>query len=161
MRYRDLDFAPWKRKLRYIMAEAESCETSAGRMKIMSEITEMSAVTLKETNGGKLLEIQLTGKLVKEDYQHVVLALERLVKDHGKIRLLVEMHDFHGWTAGALWEDLKFDAKHFSHIERLALVGESKWQHGMAVFCKPFTAAKIRYFDRPAIDQARDWLASA
>jgi hypothetical protein len=87
--------------------------------------------------------------------------VERLVKDHGKIRLLVEMHDFHGWTAGALWQDVKFDAKHFSDIERLAIVGETKWQHGMAVFCKPFTTATVRYFGRPAIDQAREWLASA
>ena len=107
----------------------------------MSEVTEMSAVTLKETNGGKVLEIQLTGKLAKEDYEHFVPAVERLVKDHGKIRLLVEMHDFHGWTAGALWQDFNFDATHFSDIERLAIVGETKWQHGMAVFCKPFTAA--------------------
>ena len=127
----------------------------------MSEVTEMSPVTLKETNGGKVLEIQLTGKLAREDYEHFVPAVERLVKDHVKIRLLVEMHDFHGWTAGALWQDVKFDAKHFSDIERLAIVGETKWQHGMAVFCKPFTTAKVRYFDRPAIDQAREWLASA
>jgi hypothetical protein len=160
MRYRALDFAPCERKLRYIIA-AEPFETSAGRMKSMNEVTEMSGVMLKETNGSNVLEIQLTGKLTKEDYQLLVPAVERLVKAHGKIRLLVEMHDFHGWTAGALWQDIKFDAKHFSHIERLAIAGESKWQHGMAVFCKPFTAAKIRYFDRPAIDQAREWLASA
>jgi hypothetical protein len=130
-------------------------------MKAMSEVTEMSAVTLKETHGGKVLEVQLTGKLAREDYQHFVPMVERLVKDHGKICLLVEMHDFHGWTAGALWRDFNFEATHFSDIERLAIVGETKWQHGMAVFCKPFTAAKIRYFDRPAIDQAREWLASA
>jgi hypothetical protein len=130
-------------------------------MKAMSEVTEMSAVTLKETFGGKVLEVQLTGKLAREDYEHFVPVVERLVKDHGKINLLVEMHDFHGWTAGALWRDITFDAKHFSDIERLAIVGETKWQHGMAVFCKPFTAAKIRYFERPAIDQAREWLASA
>ena len=127
----------------------------------MSEIAETSAITLKETNGGKLLEVQLTGKLAKEDYEHFVPAVERLVKAHGKIRMLVEMHDFHGWTAGALWQDIKFDARHFADIERLAIVGEKKWQHGMAVFCKPFTSAKVRYFDRPAIDQAREWLAAA
>ncbi len=121
----------------------------------------MSAVTLKETNGGKVLEVQLTGKLAKEDYEHFVPAVERSVKAHGKIRMLVEMHDFHGWTAGALWQDIKFDAKHFADIERLAIIGETKWQHGMAVFCKPFTSAEVRYFDRPAIQQAREWLASA
>jgi len=34
-----------------------------------------------------------------------------------------------------------------SDIERIAMVGETKRQHGMSLFCKPFTAAKIRYFD--------------
>ena len=126
----------------------------------MSEVSEVSAVTLKEANGGKLLEIHLTGKLAKEDYNHFVPVVERLVKEHGKIRLLVEMHDFHGWSAGALWEDMKFDAKHFRDIERLAIVGESKWQHGMAVFCKPFTTATVRYFDRAEEAQAREWLLS-
>src|ERR1035441_5055698 len=114
----------------------------------MSELKDMSAVTLSETNGGKVLEIQLTGKLAKEDYEQLVPAVERLVKEHGRIRILVEMRDFHGWTAGALWEDIKFDAKHFKDIDRVAMVGETKWQQGMAVFCKPFTIAKIRYFDR-------------
>jgi hypothetical protein len=74
--------------------------------------------------------------------------------------MLVDMHDFHGWTAGALWQDIKFDARHFSDIERIAMVGETKWQHGMAVFCKPFTAAKIRYFARTEIEQVRAWLVS-
>jgi hypothetical protein len=127
----------------------------------MSEVKELSAVTLKETNGGKVLEVQLTGKLAREDYAQFVPVMERLVKTQGKVRLLVEMHDFHGWTAGALWQDIKFDAKHFRDIERIAMVGETKWQHGMAVFCKPFTKAKIRYFERDALEQARAWLAAA
>ena len=127
----------------------------------MSEVKDQSAVTLKETQEGKVLEVQLTGKLAKEDYAHFVPAVERLVKAHGKIRMMVEMHDFHGWTAGALWQDIKFDAKHFSDIERIAMVGETKWQHGVAVFCKPFTTAKIRYFDHAAIGQARAWLAGS
>ena len=42
------------------------------------------------------------------------------------------MKDFHGWDAGALWEDIKFDLKHFSDIERVAMVGEKKWQKGMS-----------------------------
>ena len=116
------------------------------------------AVRLNEKNGGKVLEVGLSGKLVKEDYDASVPAAERLVKQHGKIRMLVEMHDFHGWTAGALWEDTKFALHHFRDIERLAMVGETKWQEGMTVFCKPFTMAQIRYFERTAIDKARQWL---
>ena len=127
----------------------------------MSELKEMAAVTLKEADGGKVLEIELSGRLQRKDYEHFLPAVERLVKAHGKIRMLVEMHDFHGWSAGALWEDVKFDLKHFRDIERLAIVGEKAWERGMAAFCKPFTTAKVRYFKRPAIEQARRWVAGA
>ena len=75
---------------------------------------------------GKILMIKLTGKLTKDDYEHFIPEVERLVKQHGKLRMLVQMHDFHGWTAGALWQDIKFDLKHFRDIERLALVGEKR-----------------------------------
>jgi hypothetical protein len=124
----------------------------------MNEVKEMSGITLQETNGGKVLEVQMTGKLAKADYDHFVPTLERLVKAHGKIRLVVEMIDFHGWTTGALWEDIKFDLKHFSDIERVAMVGDKKWQKGMSQFCRPFTTAKISYFDRSELDQARKWV---
>lgn len=30
------------------------------------------------------------------------------------------MHDFHGWQATTLWEDVQFDLKYFNDIERLA-----------------------------------------
>ena len=119
------------------------------------------AVDLHEEAGGKVLVINLSGKLTKEDYEHFVPKVEQLIQQQGQVRMLVRMHDFHGWTAGALWQDIKFDARHFKDIERLAMVGEARWQHGMAVFCKPFTKAQIRYFDRSEIDKARAWLVSA
>jgi hypothetical protein len=116
------------------------------------------AVTLIENNGGKLLEVHVTGKLADEDYQRFVPQFERLIARHGKIRVLFEMSQFHGWEAKALWDDIKFDLKHFKDIERLAMVGEKKWQKGMAAFCKPFTTATVRYFDHNDTDAARVWL---
>ncbi|MCE9555274.1 MAG: STAS/SEC14 domain-containing protein [Planctomycetes bacterium] len=107
---------------------------------------------------GKILEVQVTGKLTKEAYQEFVPLIEKMVGQHGKVRILFHMHDFHGWEVGALWEDIKFDMKHFKDIERLAIVGESKWEQGMAMFCKPFTTAKIQYFDVSKIDEARNWI---
>ena len=69
------------------------------------------------------------------------------------------MHDFHGWEMAAAWEDTKFGMRHFHDIERLAMVGEKAWQHGMSVFCKPFTKAKIRYFDSSEAAEADRWIA--
>ena len=108
---------------------------------------------------GKLLHVKVTGKLTKDAYEAFAPVVDEQIKEYGKVRILFETHDFHGWTAGALWEDLKFDFKHWKYIERLAIVGESKWEAGMAVFCKPFTAAKIQYFDHANRDEAEAWIA--
>lgn len=61
--------------------------------------------------------------------------------------------DFHGWEGAALWDDIKFDLKHFSDIERLAMVGDRGWEKGMSLFCRPFTTAKICYFDESKADE--------
>jgi hypothetical protein len=117
-------------------------------------------LTLNEEADGKILGIKVSAKLSKEDYQQFVPTVERLIKKHGKVRMVFEMHDFHGWEMSALWEDIKFDVKHFRDIERLALVGDRKWEAGMAAFCKPFTTAKIQYFDQTKSGEAWTWIRS-
>jgi hypothetical protein len=117
-------------------------------------------VELREEAGGKIVAVNLSGKLTAQDYERFGGEIDRLIKQHGKLRVLCTMHDFHGWTAGALWQDIKFDLTHFSHIEKLALVGETKWEQGMATFCKPFTTAKVRYFDHTKADEAKAWIES-
>ena len=113
---------------------------------------------LTELMEGKFIEVKVSGKLTKEAYQEFVPMTEAAIKKHGKVRILFIMHDFHGWDAGALWEDVKFDVKHFSQIERLAIVGETKWEQGMAAFCRPFTTAKMKYFDSKDVEKARAWV---
>lgn len=116
------------------------------------------AVTVKEKNNGKVMEVEVVHKLTSDDYKQFVPEFDRLVKQHGKLRVLFQMTDFHGWEAGALWQDIKFDMTHFRDIERLAIVGEKKWEKGMSEFCKPFTSANIQYFDQSQLDQARQWI---
>ena len=116
-------------------------------------------VKTQEESRKNIVAVRATGKLGKADYEHFVPEVERLIKQEGKIRLLFEMHDFHGWEPTALWEDIKFDVKHFADIERIAMVGEEKWEQWMASFCRPFTSAAIRYFDQAQAAEARTWIA--
>jgi hypothetical protein len=109
---------------------------------------------------GKILVVRASGKLTGEDYQRFGPEVERQIEKHGKIRVLFDMHDFHGWTASALWQDIRFDMRHFRDIDRLALVGERTWEQGMAAFCRPFTTATIRYFDRGEATEAESWIAA-
>jgi len=114
-----------------------------------------------EAPEGNVLEVRISGKLSEEAYKQFVPKTEALIQKYGKVRMLVELHDFHGWDAGALWEDFKFDLKHFNDLERLAIVGDSKWEKGMSVFCKPFTSASVRYFDISELAPAQAWIREA
>ena len=115
-------------------------------------------IQIKEENDGQSVAVRVTGKLVESDCERLVPEFDRLIRQHGKLRLLFELTDFHGWDAGALWDEIKFDVKHFADIERLAIVGDKKWEHGMATFYKPFTKATIRYFDLADAAEAQKWL---
>lgn len=111
-----------------------------------------------ERKDGRVLELAVNGKFVDSDFQSLEPAFQRLVKQHGKIRVLLQMQDFHGWEGVALWDEVKFDLKHFGEIERLAMVGDKKWEQFLSAFSRPFTSADIRYFDSVELDQARAWL---
>jgi hypothetical protein len=117
-----------------------------------------SSAHVEEEVHGKVMELDLHGKLGREDYARFVPETEKMIREHGKLRLLVTMHDFHGWDPGALWEDVKWNAKHFNHIERLAVVGEKTWHKWMTGFCKPFTTAQVRYFTLEQREAARAWI---
>jgi hypothetical protein len=116
------------------------------------------ATHIDEVIHGKVLEVRLSGKLTSDDYGRFVPDTDALIRQYGKIRILVILEDFHGWNAGALWQDIKWDARHFRDVERIAVVGEKKWHRWMVGFCKPFTTAEIRYFEPGQLTEAHRWL---
>jgi len=115
-------------------------------------------IQLDESAVGTIVTLVIKGKLEKEDYEMFVPQLEGLMKGDAKIRLVVELRDFKGWSAGALWEDTKFAARHYKDIERLAVVGDAGWEKGMTIFIKPFTAADVKYFDHKEAERAHAWI---
>jgi len=108
--------------------------------------------------GPELLSISVRGKLEVDDYEQFVPAMERLIDKQGTVDLLIQLEDFTGWSAGAAWEDTKLGIRHFHDVRRMALVGDSLWQKGMALFVKPFTTAEVRYFDVAKTSAALSWL---
>jgi hypothetical protein len=112
-------------------------------------------------SSGRILGFKMSGKLHDEDYKHFVPVVEEAIKNQGKVRLLAHFQDFHGWDLHALWDDTKFATKHCTDVERIALVGDKLWEKWMATICKPFTMAKLRYFDAGDLEAAWQWLEEA
>ena len=114
-----------------------------------------------ERSSGSVLGFKMSGKLHDDDYRQFVPQLEAAIQTHGKVRLLAYFHDFHGWDLHALWDDTKFSTKHCADIDSIALVGDQKWEEWMAKVCRPFTMAKIKYFDVSQLETAWQWLEAA
>ncbi len=113
-----------------------------------------------ETGSPKVVGLKLCGKLHDEDYKRFLPKMETILTAEGKVRLFIQLEDFHGWDLHAAWDDLKFNLKHYSDFERIAMIGDRKWEKWMANFCKPFAKAKVKYFDRSEVDAAWKWLES-
>lgn len=109
-------------------------------------------------NHGAVLGFRLSGLLHTEDYEAFAPAIESAIERHGRLRLLLQFEDFHGWDAGALWSDLKFRAQHFTDIERIAFVGENRRDRAVAMLLRPLTTAELRYFDGDQLAEAWAWL---
>jgi hypothetical protein len=109
----------------------------------------------------QVLGFKMSGKLHDADYKTFVPLIDATVAKQGKARVLAQFHDFQGWDLHALWDDIKFSTTHCTKIERIALVGDKKWEAWMAKVCKPFTMAKIKYFEATQVDAAWAWLQEA
>jgi hypothetical protein len=103
----------------------------------------------------------MSGKLHDEDYKKFVPVVDAEIAKEGKVTFLVQFHDFRGWDMRALWDDTKFATTHCTKIKRIALVGDKNWEKWMAMVCKPFTMAEVRYFDTAELEAAKAWLAEA
>ena len=85
-------------------------------------------IHINECIGGNFLTVHVNGILSQADYERFVPQFEQFVQQHGNLRVLFDMTGFHGWEAAAIWEELKFEAKHLAEIERLAMIGDMNWQ---------------------------------
>jgi len=111
-----------------------------------------------ERSRGKVVGYELSGKLHDEDYKTFVPDLEAVIEREGPVRLLLHLCDFEGWDLHAAWDDIKFDVKHYRDFERVAIVGDRKWEEWMARLTSPFTSLGSRFFEDSEIEAAWDWL---
>lgn len=98
------------------------------------------------------------GQLDDDDYNRIIPLLEEKLNNYDKIRWYFEMKDFKGWTLSAMWKDLKFDFKNRNNLERVAMVGDKKWEKELSQLMKPFTDAEIQFFETEEREKAQYWI---
>ena len=69
------------------------------------------------------------------------------------------MDGFEGYeSATTFWEDLKLDSEYIGYFDRIALVGDKKWQEWGTQLVNPLTKEELRFFSIDVKDKARVWI---
>lgn len=105
-----------------------------------------------------IVAFRLSGRLSHADYQTFLPRLEKLIEESGRLSVLLELVDFHGWDLAAAWDDFRFGMAHPDGFERIAIVGHGALQRWMTLMAKPFISAGVRFFEQEQLGDAWDWL---
>ena len=108
-----------------------------------------------------VIEFAVSGKLTEQELASAQQSAANAIREHGKVRILVNAEGFDGWEQGGAWDDFSFEEEFDPYIEKMAFVGDRKWEELVLVFSnKAFREFPIEYFDTVDAEQARAWLSA-
>ena len=110
---------------------------------------------------GNIIYSEAVGQLDDNDYDQLIPLLQEKIRSHGTIRWYFEMRDFKGWSLSPLWRDMKFDFSNRERLEKVAMVGEERWEHELTRLMQIFASGEIRFFSLQQQQEARRWIQSA
>jgi stage II sporulation SpoAA-like protein len=115
-------------------------------------------VTLQRDEGDVRV-VRISGLLRKSEMDAALVAEAREWGPATRIKALLLVQDFEGFERGAGWEDISFLVKHDHQIEKIAIVGDAKWEGEMLAFVGAgFRQGQVRVFAPNQLAQARAWL---
>ncbi len=109
-------------------------------------------------NEDRIIAIKVIGKLNDNDLERFTTLLDKRRANNGPLSMLIELENFHGWEPEAAWSDFSFITGHDDDFQRIAIIGEKRWEHWMTALANAFTATEIRFFRRDELLLAWEWL---
>ncbi len=100
------------------------------------------------------------GQVTTDDYERIVVPdVEAAFALNRKLRLLyLTAEDFIGFDPGAMWNDAKLGARHFSGWERIALVTDVPWLQLAASAMGFMVPGEFHVFTVDELDTAKQWI---
>ena len=101
--------------------------------------------------------ITMEGRMTTADHAALLFFVARAVAGGRRVRLLILLEDFEGWTPGEEWGDDSLRLENDAVIIKAAIVGEHRWKDQVFAFvARPFRKIPIEYFVSEVT--ARSWL---
>jgi hypothetical protein len=106
-------------------------------------------------SSGNVVGYKAIGDLTKADYTKLEQEVKALVEKQGSIRMMFDMTQFKWEKAEAWIPDMKFGSEFHKKIDKMAIVGDKRWEKWLASVAKHFYAKDAKYF--PSADTAKAW----
>jgi len=116
------------------------------------------SIAIKRSKERVFIEISMIGKLKHKDYQLFVPMIDKALKNAKglEVDLLVDMREFKGWELLAAWDDMKFGLKHRNAFDKMAIVGNKKWEEVSVDMMSHLMKGKSKFFKER--EKALSWL---
>ncbi len=115
-------------------------------------------VKYKEYPQDKLIEIEVSGKITRQDFDLITQKMIKFIGAHGEIKLLEVVKDFKGFDPSLIWDGIKFDVKHMKYYKKCAIVFNMGWVGPFTKAIDFVISCQLRSFALREISKARDWL---
>jgi hypothetical protein len=110
--------------------------------------------------GKRLLVARIHGVLRRPELDEGQRAAAKIIRQVGKVTVLILLDGFQGWERGDQWDDMSFLFEYDEDIEKIAIVGEERWRDEVLMFTgAELRHSSVRYFNDS--DSARAWLGTA
>jgi SpoIIAA-like len=105
--------------------------------------------------------LEMSGLLRRADFAQCETALAQEMGRIGRVKLLFVLKNFEGWEPHADWNDLTFYVKHGGAIDRIAIVGDSRWRSEALMFAATgLRRAPVQFFAENELASAHAWLSA-
>ena len=109
----------------------------------------------KEEN---IVGLKAKGKLVDADYKDIVPKIDAKIEEVGNIRIMFDMTELEGWSCKAMLDDAEFGISHRKQMDKIAVIGDKKWEEDSILLCRPFFAGEVKFFYPEDKEAAWEWL---
>lgn len=110
---------------------------------------------LPDTN---IFGVEFSDTLTEDDYDAFVSTMQEALEQHTTTRTLLVMNDVDDWDPEERWEDLAFDIRHLSDLDKVAIVGDDLWDTWLDRVEVLFPMSEIRTYAGEDREEALEWV---
>ncbi len=107
-----------------------------------------------------VLKITAPEKLTADDFRALGPQVDSIIRQHGKIRLLIDASGCNGWKDITAFEThAVFVRNHQQKAERIAVIVGHNWQHWLVGAVRMFLHPEVRAYEKGQEAEARQWVS--